>query len=641
MLGSLVGSLALPVSGQPSEPVFSSPTVESIDYGNGTVLTIVDYQNGTQDIISETTQTKTGKLHLTENAVNQSMSVTLPTSTEESTDWITATQDAVLEQEVLMGFTYLLTAKRQVGVSVLVAYLYAGIDVDIGFGVRLPVSIAIEYPEQMTVGNDYELYATLTPLDQPDYDEFLCMFKAVVWVEAGVFNPFTLSWLEYAVSGGPDYDWSRSFPTPLGPDMEFPIPPFEITVWDSASIIGFSLLKLNLIIDPQLGSDKITAKATATGDAAGEYNITWSIPDERIPFTVHADDYGPTDFAEIELSDFRYYFSIFKLHFGVKFDFHDWIDWLTGDPILWLFTLDMSWLTEELYLGVHQGTDGTVDVSVFVEKKDVRLVVIPVFQHIVPGDTGTYSVTVINTGNVPDTYDLSLGWPPDVGIDSSWITWDTSQDPVTLDPSQVETLTLRISPPLEVPLGDYPFNVTVTSQSHPSVLDSAGAVLTIGEAVPKLVVVAESPVNILVTAPNGFRVGYDSVTHSVVNEIEGATYYGPVTEPQVIIIPSPLQGVYIIDRVGTDIGPYTITIESVAEDGSEIQSQTWTGTTSPGEFERGSIQMFEDGSFVDAPRSVIPEVPWGTVMASAAMIIALVAYFAVPRWRRKRQNINL
>ena len=33
--------------------------------------------------------------------------------------------------------------------------------------------------------------------------------------------------------------------------------------------------------------------------------------------------------------------------------------------------------------------------------------------------------------------------------------------------------------------------------------------------------------------------------------------------------------------------------------------------------------------------SVIPEVPWGTIMASAAMIIALVAYVAKPKWRRK------
>ena len=41
------------------------------------------------------------------------------------------------------------------------------------------------------------------------------------------------------------------------------------------------------------------------------------------------------------------------------------------------------------------------------------------------------------------------------------------------------------------------------------------------------------------------------------------------------------------------------------------------------------------------PMGVIPEVPLGTIVASAAMIIALVAYVSVPKWRRKRQSVNL
>jgi squalene-hopene/tetraprenyl-beta-curcumene cyclase len=37
---------------------------------------------------------------------------------------------------------------------------------------------------------------------------------------------------------------------------------------------------------------------------------------------------------------------------------------------------------------------------------------------------------------------------------------------------------------------------------------------------------------------------------------------------------------------------------------------------------------------------VIPEVPLGPVLASASMIIALTSYFAVPRWRRRRQQYH-
>lgn len=366
-----LGAVTNPAAAETSDLVegITDPTVEFTDFNNGTTLIVCDYGNGTKDFISETTQMKTAKLHLSENVADQTILVDLPTSTEESTDWITATEDVMVEQEVLMGFTYRLVAYRKiVDVDIIIAYLRAGYDVDIGFGIRLPIRISLEYPEQMTVGHDYELYAKLTPIDRPNFDEFLCKFKAQVWVEAG---ERILGRHGYA-SWGPDYDWSRSFATPIGPTMEFPIPSFEVTVFDSAWVIAWPpLLKLNVVIDPQLGSDKITAKAKAGGDAVGESTITWAAPNQIIPFIVHAGNYGPTDSAEIELSDFRYYFSIFKLHIGLKFDFASWINWLfpaLGDPQIELFTADMSWLTEGLYLRVHQGTDGTVEVSVFVER---------------------------------------------------------------------------------------------------------------------------------------------------------------------------------------------------------------------------------------------------------------------------------
>lgn len=356
------------------------PTVDFTDFKNGTTLTIIDYQNGVKDVISETTEMKTAKLQLGQNTVNQLMSGTTLVSRKESAGYITATQDVVLEQEVLMGFTYVLIAERWtiIDIEVLVAYARAGIEVDIGFGLRLPVNITLEYPEDMLLGHDYELYATLTPLDRPYYDEFLCKFKANVWVEAGVWIPF-VGWIEYSYSFGPNYDGSRSFATPLGPGMEFPIPPLEITVWD------LWLMAIKAVIDPEVGSDKITAKASAGGDAVGEYTITWSEPDQRIPFTVHVDAYGSTGFAEIELSDFRYYFTMFKLHFKLKFDFSDWIDWLTGDPTIPLFTLDMSWLTEGLYLGVHEGTNGIVNVLV------------PVWEYIYEDTHGRGTILKINT----------------------------------------------------------------------------------------------------------------------------------------------------------------------------------------------------------------------------------------------------
>jgi len=40
------------------------------------------------------------------------------------------------------------------------------------------------------------------------------------------------------------------------------------------------------------------------------------------------------------------------------------------------------------------------------------------------------------------------------------------------------------------------------------------------------------------------------------------------------------------------------------------------------------------------PSPVIPEVPLGTIMASAAMIIALVGYFAIPKFRKRQTYVN-
>lgn len=146
-----------------------------------------------------------------------------------------------------------------------------------------------------------------------------------------------------------------------------------------------------------------------------------------------------------------------------------------------------------------------------------------------------------------------------------------------------------------------------------------------------------SPANILVTAPNGLRVGYDSATGTVVNEISGATYTGPGTEPQEITIPNPLPGAYIIDIIGTGSGPYTITVKSVAPDGSTIDTVTFTGTTSPGETSRATTQLFENGEIIQPVFNVIPEVPLGTILTSATMIIGLATYFTLPKLRKKKK----
>jgi hypothetical protein len=58
--------------------------------------------------------------------------------------------------------------------------------------------------------------------------------------------------------------------------------------------------------------------------------------------------------------------------------------------------------------------------------------------------------------------------------------------------------------------------------------------------------------------------------------------------------------------------------------------------------EASMIGLIETSDWTDyvyvTPTSIIPEVPLGTIMAGASMIVALLAYMAVPRFRRRKQH---
>jgi hypothetical protein len=301
---------------------------------------------------------------------------TSESSPKELSDYSGKTQTFITEQEVLLGFTYRLTIYRKlVDLNLLIAYARAGIDVDFGVGLRLPINISIEYPRNMITGNNYSIYTTVTPFDKPNFDELLLTFKCQVWVEAGIWVysfPFG-HWETYRAAFGPDHDLSESFETPLGAGSTAPLPQIKLMFFDAAWFIPFSLVKAYLTLTPNFGSEKITAKATCVGDGSvvdgGE--LTWSYPDQTLNTTIAAEDIdNATDYLEILISDIRYYFTIFNIDIGIRLEFHSWISWLTGNPSITLGTLDLSWMIEKLgnpYLSVHQGYPRIVYITIFVE----------------------------------------------------------------------------------------------------------------------------------------------------------------------------------------------------------------------------------------------------------------------------------
>jgi len=90
-----------------------------------------------------------------------------------------------------------------------------------------------------------------------------------------------------------------------------------------------------------------------------------------------------------------------------------------------------------------------------------------------------------------------------------------------------------------------------------------------------------SPINILVTDPNGRQVGYDTTRQLIVNDIEGAFYSGNGTEPQILMIPDQINGIYSITVVGTATGNYTFAVEYV--NATQTVTQSFNGTISPQE----------------------------------------------------------
>ncbi|MDP3784696.1 MAG: hypothetical protein Q8R12_01305 [bacterium] len=91
-----------------------------------------------------------------------------------------------------------------------------------------------------------------------------------------------------------------------------------------------------------------------------------------------------------------------------------------------------------------------------------------------------------------------------------------------------------------------------------------------------------SPVDVLITAPDGKKIGKDFATNSEINQIDGAFYSGFLTDDEYITIPNPLDGEYKIETRGTGTGSYTIAAGYISDNISadnDFTANTATGTS--------------------------------------------------------------
>jgi hypothetical protein len=221
---------------------------------------------------------------------------------------------------------------------------------------------------------------------------------------------------------------------------------------------------IGIKIDPSISSKTIRAKWSTSGDASGSGSIEYHVPGEVYPFgppLLYADDIGPTDYAKISLHDFEYVFDIFFVTIGARIEFGGHLAILPDLPWFDLFTFDLSDISGQLSLGVHDGTPGTVDTNVFVQNFGIDLSVDPDTLDVEPGYWGNYTASLTNTGNVPDTFDTFTV----EGLPASW-ECTLPEGEIPLNPGETTSFALDIKPwrHWSTSPGDYTFTLTGDSE---------------------------------------------------------------------------------------------------------------------------------------------------------------------------------
>jgi len=334
--------------------------------------------------------------------------------------------DATTSEDILMGFTYTgpqldysIEDSAEICVLGICGTLYsfkAGFDLDWALGLRLPANVSLSGPDQMVQGSSYNFSTSLLPLDwsadqysatgvaPENGNEFVLRLNFFVGVQGEVIGIDLCPSCYVSVN----QDSSASFTTPFGTGASFPIPPANIPIygWD-LDLFAFSV---GLQIDPDLGSSMITADWSAVpgSDCVGSGTLTYTEPGAPVSFgPVTACNQGPTDQAQIEVTDFDYWFNEFLVTLRATLDFSlfGYGVWHEEPEIV---SFDLSPLTSGLFVSDHVQCDFAFNCS-----------------EVGPDNRLTLSSTVVDE-TPPTTTAVLAGTPGDNG-------WWVSDVQVTLN----------------------------------------------------------------------------------------------------------------------------------------------------------------------------------------------------------------
>jgi hypothetical protein len=303
------------------------------------------------------------------------------------------TNGAVTRANVVMGFTYAPpTIDYTIGFKwkvfiFTIAEGRAGFFLDAGLGLRLPANVELRADESLPENSIAEVKSSITPLDfsASQYEELgipakkgneaFANFELFVGAKLTVIGIPIINWaidekldlIELcSIESGID---CGNFVTPFGKDengvpREFPVPEVKLDPDVTKLRLNISVFSIGvgLKLDPEIGSDKITANWQAADDASGKGIVTY-LAASPTDYTI-----GPIEIQEVSDSDdakAQLVLDNFKLHLNrqtitvganIQLSFLGIGFFKTG--YFDLLRIDLTKVLGEPAIGQHKGTDG-------------------------------------------------------------------------------------------------------------------------------------------------------------------------------------------------------------------------------------------------------------------------------------------
>ena len=332
--------------------------------------------------------------------------------------------DASQTNELLMGFTIIgPNLVYQLGQTLEIA----GVDVasftvkfgfDYGVGLRLPMQVGMTLAESMLEGSTYTGATTASGLNwqsghyaqvgvpEEQGNEFVLRLFLGATIDIDVFDHDVF---KYTV--GVDEDHSSSFAAPFGPGATFDLPTVNIPVWGYD--FGVGSVEIGLQLTPQLGSDRFEAQWQVSDEGQGGGSLLYSNPANALSLGPITGVDGP-GYATIKLDDFKYCFTNFTLEVGLYLG----LSVLSGE---WTFPfalpgIDLSSITDDLYLGTHSGTPGAIESAIAIQNVAPTAAIDRGAATLIQGVP-----TFVTERLAPQTF---TGTARDPGRDDLTLTWD-------------------------------------------------------------------------------------------------------------------------------------------------------------------------------------------------------------------------